>query len=66
MSFEHEQIVDILALLYPDAESVPREKRIEKMAELFDTEQSARSALHVAKKHIRDLQQAIAAKSRPR
>jgi FtsZ-binding cell division protein ZapB len=58
MSTEHEQIVDILALLYPETESVPREERIQKMVELFDTAQSARSALHVAKKHVRDLERA--------
>lgn len=58
MSVEHEQIVDILALLDPNTEMVPREERIKKMVELFDTAQSARAALHVAKKHIHDLRNA--------
>jgi hypothetical protein len=58
MRIEHEQIVDILAMLYPDTETVPREERIAKMVALFNTPQSAQAALHVAKKHIRDLQNA--------
>jgi hypothetical protein len=45
-------------MLYPDTETVPREERIAKMVALFNTPQSAQAALHVAKKHIRDLQNA--------
>jgi hypothetical protein len=58
MSVEHEQIVDILALLDPNTEIVPRAERIEKMVKLFDTAESAQAALYVAKEHIRDLQRA--------
>jgi superfamily II RNA helicase len=55
----HEQFVDILAVVYPDTRTVPREHRVKTLKGLFNTDQSAASALAVATKHIDDLQQAL-------
>lgn len=55
MPNQHEHLVDILAVLFPDSRDVPRERRIQRAREIFNTEQSASAALSVATKHVDDL-----------